>query len=147
MKLSSIFAQTSGFSSLTSHQKVLVVAAGGLVLLSYSAILGCASLTLLSMITNRFSRYWTICFISCAAATAGWMTFYAVLMIRREGLMIYRSNVIMFWLLALATLLSAFVGLEYPHKYVAASAVVAIVAAYSYMFRIFVYSLSLLWRK
>ena len=75
------------------------------------------------------------------------MTFYAVLMIRRGGLMIYRSNVIMFWLLALATLLSAFVGLKYPHKYVAASAVVVIVAAYSYMFRIFVYSLSLLWRK
>jgi hypothetical protein len=147
MKLPSIFAQTSKFSSLTSHQKVLVVVAGGLVLLSYSALLGCASLSLLSLITNRFSRYWTICFIFCAAATAGWMTFCAVLFIRRGGVAIYRSNTIMFWLLALATLLSAFVGFKYPHKYVATSAVVVIVAAYSYMFRIFVYSLWLLWRK
>jgi hypothetical protein len=75
------------------------------------------------------------------------MAFYGVMFIRREGVMIFRPNVVMFWLLALATLLSALFGLKYPQKYVAASTVAIIVAVYSYVFPIFAYGLSLLWKK
>lgn len=130
-----------------SSEKVLVVVGGGLVLLSYSGLLECAFLSFSSVLTNRFSRYWTTCFILCAAATAGWMAFYAVMFLRQEGVMILRPNVVMYWLLALATLLSAFFGFKYPQKYVAASTVAIIVAAYSYVFPIFAYGLSLLWKK
>jgi len=147
MKLYRAFAQGTDFGALTSHQKVLVVVGGGLVLLSYSALLGCAFLSVISLLTHRFARYWTTCFIFCAAATAGWMAFYAGLFIRREGVMILRPNVVMFWLLALATLLSAFLGFKNPNKYVAASTVLVIVAAYSYVFPIFVSGLSLLSQK
>jgi len=147
MKLYRAFAQGTEFGALTSHQKVLVVVGGGLVLLSYSALLGCAFLFGISLLTNRFSWYWTTCFIFCAAATAGWMAFYAVLFIRWEGVMILRPNVVMFWLLALATLLSAFFGFKNPNKYLTASIVAIIVAAYSYVFPIFTYGLSLLWKK
>jgi hypothetical protein len=38
MKMDSTFMQDSGFSSLSSHQKILVVLGGGLVLLSYAAL-------------------------------------------------------------------------------------------------------------
>lgn len=147
MKLASAFVQDSGFSSLSSHQRILVVLGGALVLLSYSALLGCAFLSVLSPMTNRFSRYWTTCFILSAAATVGWMGYYAVWFIRGEGVMIFRSNLLMFWLLVLATLLSAFVGFKYPHKYIAASAVALIVAAYSYAFPFLVHGISLFWRK
>src|ERR1700745_2386003 len=119
MKLDGTFTQDSGFSSLTSHQKILVVLGGGLVLLSYSALLGCAFLSALSLITKRIPRYWTLCFILCAVAMAGWMSYYAVMFIRGGGMMIYFSNLILFWLLALATLSSAFVGFKYPHRYIA----------------------------
>jgi hypothetical protein len=142
-----VFAQNAGFGSLTSHMKVLLVVAGVLVLLSYSSLLGCASLSLHSLITRRFSRYWTTCFIFCGAAMAGWMAFYAVLFGRGEGIMVFRANIIMFWALAPATLLSAIFGFKYPYKYVAASTVVVIVLAYSYVFRISVYGAGLLWKK
>jgi hypothetical protein len=66
------------------------------------------------------------------------MSYYAVWFIRGEGVMIFRSNLIMFWLLALATLLTAFAGFKHPHKYIAASAVAVIIAAYSYAFPILV---------
>jgi hypothetical protein len=75
------------------------------------------------------------------------MAFYAVLFIRWGGIMIFRPNVVMFWLLALATLLSAFWGFKYPYKYGVVSTVTAIVAAYCYVFREFAYGLSLLWKK
>ncbi len=133
------FVQDSGFSSLSSHQKILVVLGGGLVLLSYSALLGCAFLSVQSLITERISRYWKLCFILCAVAMAGWMSYYAVMFIRGGGMMIYRSNLVMFWLLALATLSSAFVGFKYPHRYIAVSTVALIVAGYSYAFPIWVY--------
>jgi hypothetical protein len=75
---------------------------------------------------------------SLCCATVGWMSYYAVWFIRGEGVMIFRSNLIMFWLLALATLLTAFAGFKHPHKYIAASAVAVIIAAYSYAFPILV---------
>src|ERR1700733_14911152 len=116
MGLSDIFVQSAGFNSLTSHQKGLVVFGGGLALLSYSALLVCASLSALSLVTTRFSRYWIICFILCAGATAGWMIFCAALFVRWGGIMVFRPNIIMFWLLAAGTLLSAFFAFKYPHK-------------------------------
>ena len=147
MKLASALMQDSGFGSLSSHEKILVVLGGALVLLSYSALLGCAFLSVLSLMTDRFSRYWMTCFMLSAAATVGWMGYYAVWFVRGEGVMIFRSNLVMFWLLALATLLCAFVGFKHPHKYIATSAVAVIVAAYSYTFPILVRGISILWRK
>jgi hypothetical protein len=59
----------------------------------------------------------------------------------------FAAGIIMFWALALATLLSAFFGFKPPHRYFVASAVMVVVAAYVYFCRIFVHTIPHVWRQ
>jgi len=90
-----------------------------LILLSFVAVLSFAAVSTISLVTRHISQYWNVCFLLCSLALGGWMIFYAGQLRLGGGVMVFRSNALLFFLLIITVLVSAILRFASPQRYVA----------------------------
>jgi hypothetical protein len=100
-------------------EKALALVFAILVTLSLLACLSFVSISTFSLLTGRLSHYWNVCFLLCSTALAGWMILYAGQARLGGGVMIFLNNLMLFWFLVLAVLISALAKFSGPQRYVA----------------------------
>ena len=93
----------------------------GIILISLSllAALSFLSLSTIALVTRRISNWWNACFLLSTVALGGWMIFYAAQLRLGGGVVIYRNNVLLFWFLIFAVLVSATLRFASPQRYMA----------------------------
>jgi hypothetical protein len=100
-------------------EKALALVFAILVLLSLLACLSFLSISTFSLLIGSLSHYWNGCFLLCSTALVGWMILYAGRARLGGGVMIFLNNLMLFWFLALAVLISALARFSGPQRYVA----------------------------
>jgi hypothetical protein len=115
---------------MTVTEKVTAVAFAGLVILSLVAALSFVSLSVGSLLTQSLSRYWNGCFLVCAIALAGWMILYTCQLRLGGGVMIFRNNLLLFWFLVVAVVVSMSMRFASPQRYLAFLVFILILAAF-----------------
>jgi len=100
-------------------EKALALVFPVLVVLSLLACLSFVSISISSFLTTGLSHYWNACFLLCSTALAGWIILYAGQLRLGGGVMICLNNLMLFWFLALAVLISALARFSGPQRYVA----------------------------
>jgi hypothetical protein len=134
--------------TLPAGEKVFLVVTVLTVILTLLCLLASSSLLVLSALGKTSAKYWAICSWCCLVALLGWIVPHSVRLFWGGGMiMVFRNNVVAFWLIVLATLLSAIFAFDSPTRYLVLSAVVGGVGLFSFYQRIFVYGLQLLVRK
>ena len=93
----------------------------GLALLILSIVAGVFffSLSTITLVTRRVSRWWKTCFLVCCLALGGQMVFYTWLLRFGGGVMIFGGNVLIFFFLIFAVLVSAILRFASPQRYIA----------------------------
>jgi hypothetical protein len=105
--------------TMSLAEKRTLLAGVLLIFLSFLAVLSFASVSTISLVTRHISHYWNVCFLLCSLALGGWMIFYAGQLRLGGGVMIFRNNVLLFWLLIITVLVSAILRFASPQKYIA----------------------------
>ncbi len=75
------------------------------------------------------------------------MGFYAGSLYLGGGILIFRNNVVLFWLVAFAALISAFFGFRSSQRYIAISVLVLCLLAFNVVMPSFVHAFRLLRKK
>lgn len=119
------------FSSLSMEEKLTLVSGVILVLLSLLAVLCFASVSIISVVTRRVSHYWNLCFVLCSFALGSWMISYAASLRLAGGMMVFRSNLLLLWVLILTVLVSAIVRFSGTQRYIAVLFVILSLVAYN----------------
>jgi hypothetical protein len=103
-----------------------IIEMAGLALLILSLVAGVFffSLSTITLVTRRVSRWWRACFLVCSLALGGWMVFYTWLLLVGGGVMVFRSNLLLFLFLIFAVLVSAILRFASPERYIAILVVV-----------------------
>jgi hypothetical protein len=102
---------------MTLAEKALALVFAILVMLSLLACLVFVSISAFSLVTDRLSPYWNTCFLLCSTVLAGWMILYAGLARLGGGVMIFLKNLMLFWFIAFAVLISALVRFSGPQRF------------------------------
>ena len=109
----------ASLANLSVSQKATLLLSAVLLILSFVAILYFVCLSVISFVTPRFAHAWNVSFLLCSTALGGWMVFYAGLLRIGGGLMYFRRNVVLFWILIFTVLASATVRFSGPQRYFA----------------------------
>src|SRR5713101_5090398 len=99
---------------LPAGEKVFLVVTVLTVILTLLCLLASSSLLVLSALGKASAKYWAICFWCCLAALLGWIVPHSVRLFWGGGVMVFRNNLVAFWLIVLATFVSAFFAFESP---------------------------------
>jgi hypothetical protein len=118
------------FLDLKTGDKLLVVVAVSLIILSFLALLVFITLSAVSLVTWRVQHFWNLCFLLCAASLGGWMLFYTGQLRIGGGVFVRRNNVLLLSSLILAALISALVRFPGHQKYIAILAMGLALAAF-----------------
>jgi hypothetical protein len=118
------------FSSLSASEKATALAAVLLMIVSLVAGLFFVGLLIQLAVTKRITTYWNACFLLCAVALGSWMLFYTGLLWLGGGVMFFPNNLLLFWFLACAVLVSAALRFANPERYVAMAIVLLSLAAF-----------------
>jgi hypothetical protein len=139
-------SQSWSFGSASLEEKTTVVAGVVLVILSLAAILFFVFASVASILTRNASHYWTSTFVLSSIALGGWIVFYGAKVLVGGGVMIYRSNLVLFWFLTLGVLISASLAFQGPRRYIALSIWIASLVAANALVPIFIAPL-IIWLK
>ena len=119
------------FSSLRVGQNALLLEFVLLVTMDLLASLFFIGLLTQLIVTRHVSHYWNACFILSAAVLGGWMIFYAQpLWVVGLGIGAELKNLLAYWFLVCAVLISAGVRFASPYRYISVAIVVLSLAAY-----------------
>ena len=100
-------------------EKAILLTGILLIILSLLAALFFLSLSTIALVTRRISNWWNAWFLLSTLALGGWMIFYAAQLRLGGGVIIYRNNVLLFWFLVFAVLVSATLRFASPQRYMA----------------------------
>jgi hypothetical protein len=133
----------SDLSSLSTSEKLTVLAGVGLALLSLVAVLGFVVVSIHSAVIRHVSRYWNIPFLLCSCSLAAWLIYYALLLRLGSGVMLFRGNVIILLCLAVGTFVSIIFRFGSPQRYYAIAGFIVGMLAFNVVAPLF-YALRLL---
>jgi hypothetical protein len=107
------------FRDLKTNGKPLLFVGASLTILSFLALLFFITLSAVSLVIWRVPHFWNLCFLLCAVSLGGWMLLYEGQLRIGGGVMLFFNNLLLFFVLVLATLFSIVVRFAGHDKYIA----------------------------
>jgi hypothetical protein len=130
--------------SMSIADKTTLITGVLLVILSLLAVLFFLSLSTIALVTRRISHYWNVCFLLNSLALGSWMIFYAAQLRFGDGVMIFRNNFLLFWLLVFTVLVSATLRFTSPQRYMAILILVISLVVFHVAVPIFLHAIRLI---
>jgi hypothetical protein len=127
----------SELSSLSLGEKLTLLAAVALALLSLVAVLAFVLTSIHSIVIRQISRHWNLSFLLCSCSLGGWFIYYALMLRLGSGVMLDRGNVVILLCLTVATFVSTIFRFNSPQRYYAIAGVILGLLAFNVIVPLF----------